>query len=187
MRFVRYSANGDLLERFGTFPESRDEMFGYNTYVALSGRDIVIATSHKYEMLVFGTGRGLRQIIRRVVEPKSVTRGDIEALRRQWMEGLSGNQLKEQERRFAEIRFASSKPVLEAIQIDQVGNVWVREPEPPGTDDQNWGVFDKLGRWLGTVSFGKGLRVEYIGMDYVLGVERDSMHVEYVRLYRLNK
>ena len=48
-------------------------------------------------------------------------------------------------------------------------------------------VFDPDGIWLGTVATPRGLRVTEIGTDYVVGVWRDELDVEYIRVYDLEK
>ena len=77
-------------------------------------------------------------------------------------------------------------PAHEWILVDRVGNVWMSEyvvlDEKP-----RWQVFDRDGRWLGQVDMPGGGRVTDIGDDYVLGVWRDDMDVETVRLYELRK
>ncbi len=50
-----------------------------------------------------------------------------------------------------------------------------------------WTVFAPEGRWLGTVEMPEGLRVMEIGSDYVLGIWRDELDVEFVRLHRIVK
>jgi hypothetical protein len=56
-------------------------------------------------------------------------------------------------------------------------------PDEPG----RWTVFDPEGRMLGTVATPARFRVFSIGTDYVLGVWRDDMDVEHVRLFTLEK
>jgi hypothetical protein len=50
----------------------------------------------------------------------------------------------------------------------------------------SWRVFDKAGKWLGTVTLPARFNPMDIGTDYVLGLWRDEDDVEHVRMYRLN-
>ena len=50
-----------------------------------------------------------------------------------------------------------------------------------------WRVFDRTGRWSGTVTMPARFNPMDIGSDYVLGLWRDEDDVEHVRLYRLMK
>ena len=77
-------------------------------------------------------------------------------------------------------------PAHEEILLDRAGNLWMAEyrvlDEPPV-----WQVIDPDGRWLGAVTLPDGGRITEIGEDYVLGVWRDEMEVETVRMYGLIK
>jgi len=48
-------------------------------------------------------------------------------------------------------------------------------------------VFDPGGRWLGEMTLPEGFRVFEIGKDYALGVYRDELGIEHVRMYGLVK
>jgi len=77
-------------------------------------------------------------------------------------------------------------PAYEQLLLDRAGNLWVAEylvlEETP-----TWQVFAPDGRWLGTVATPADGRIMDIGEDYVLGVWRDEMGVETVRMYGLVK
>lgn len=77
-------------------------------------------------------------------------------------------------------------PTHEWILVDRVGNVWMSEYVVLD-EEPRWQVFDCDGRWLGQVAMPRGGRVTDIGDDYLLGVWRDDMDVETVRLYELRK
>jgi hypothetical protein len=48
-------------------------------------------------------------------------------------------------------------------------------------------VFDRDGRYLGTVETPAGFYVHQIGADFVLGRWLDELDVEYVSMHRLEK
>ena len=96
--------------------------------------------------------------------------------------------------RHAEIRRSlESMPVPETmppyggILGDEDGNLWVGEwamyPQVAGS----WDVFDPAGAWLGAVGTPPKFDPRDIGSDWVLGVERDELDVEYVVVYPLLK
>jgi hypothetical protein len=66
-------------------------------------------------------------------------------------------------------------------------NLWVRESNRPGDERSRWSVFTDEGELLGEVDMPPGLRVLDIGPDYVLGLHRDELDVEYVRKHVLHK
>ncbi len=72
--------------------------------------------------------------------------------------------------------------------VDAAGNVWLSDYEmPPYFNTGVWRVFDSGGRYLGEVDVPQRLHILEIGKMYVLGVWRDGLGVESVRLYRLKK
>jgi hypothetical protein len=73
------------------------------------------------------------------------------------------------------------------IQVDGDLNVWVRESSRPGQQRSEWSVFSAAGELLGTVLMPPGVDVLDIGADYVLGLQRDELGVEYVRKFRLRR
>jgi sugar lactone lactonase YvrE len=70
--------------------------------------------------------------------------------------------------------------------VDDEGNLWVAEysvREEPTV----WSVFDSEGRLLGSVHIPPRGTLTQIGADFVLGVWKDELDVEEVRLYELIK
>lgn len=67
------------------------------------------------------------------------------------------------------------------------GRIWVRDYlfEWNAGRTQYWTVYDSLGQVLGRVATPPGLDVMQVGSDFVVGVERDQLDVEYVVTYSL--
>jgi hypothetical protein len=87
---------------------------------------------------------------------------------------------------------------FDELRVDRTGHLWVRNTHP--RYDRNytsfrvrfpfgwtWDVFDPEGRWLTTLTLPSSFRVHDIGEDYILGVWKDDMDVEYVRMYALDR
>lgn len=53
--------------------------------------------------------------------------------------------------------------------------------------DSSWYVFDGRGAWLGEVSTPPGLSIFEIGADYVLGLRRDQLGVQFVVMLPLDR
>ena len=103
-----------------------------------------------------------------------------------------------------------SLSIAESFFLDDQGFLWVRR-SPVGDDEgRRWellappdfeepsghvvwlpsglhDVFRPDGVYLGTVKLPQDLDVMEIGMDYVLGVARDELGVEYVQVYGLDR
>jgi len=65
--------------------------------------------------------------------------------------------------------------------------IWVADYSFPGHPAEAWSVFDTSGVWLGKVATPGGFEIFEIGADYLLGVYRDDLTVEQVRLYGLRR
>jgi hypothetical protein len=111
-------------------------------------------------------------------------------------------------RRYAEFRArgfgaldeASLNRQLEAMQFpptipahgnrmyaDPLGNLWLQEYVLDEAAAARWIVFDADGRWLGSVETPAGFTLNEVGTDYVLGIWSDSLDVQHVRMYRIEK
>ncbi len=101
-----------------------------------------------------------------------------------------------------------SVSIAEALFLDDLGFMWVRRGPTAldgeharvrvvaGHDDMEWtvpahsglhDVFRPDGVYLGTVKLPHNLRITEIGPDYILGVMRDEMDVQYVWMYGLDR
>lgn len=85
----------------------------------------------------------------------------------------------------AEMEHPTVLPGLAAILLDPDGHIWAQRFHLPWEPAQRWAVFAPDGAFLGHVAMPPGLEVREIGRDYVLGVHRDELDVERVRLHRL--
>ncbi|MFC1659868.1 hypothetical protein ACFL3S_00200 [Gemmatimonadota bacterium] len=106
----------------------------------------------------------------------------------------------EYERRFRQMLedspVAPTLPILRSVQLDSEGNVWVEMHHILGAEPKPFQVFAADGTWLGEVEMPEGFYRGYIayqapyfqiGPDFLLGVWRDELDVQYVRLYGLEK
>lgn len=87
---------------------------------------------------------------------------------------------------------------FDELHVDRTGHLWVRNTHPrydrAYTSFQvrfpfewTWDVFDPEGRWLTTLALPSSFRAHDIGEDYILGVWKDDMDLEYVRMYSLDR
>ena len=101
-----------------------------------------------------------------------------------------------------------SLSIAEDFLLDDLGFLWVRRGPSPSEGDEGltseftdytgrqWtilhpsglhDVFRPDGVYLGTVQLPHDLEVHEIGADYVLGVAKDDLDIEYVRVYGLDR
>ena len=105
--------------------------------------------------------------------------------------------LEQRKKMMEEVAFAQNLPAYSLIVVDADRNLWVGDASVDWYLGQGfsrvpagavaWRVFDRDGRWLGSVTMPSRFRPMDIGGDYVLGLWRDADDVEHVRLYRLTK
>jgi hypothetical protein len=70
------------------------------------------------------------------------------------------------------------------VRVSPQGHLWVLGPHRPNAPT-NWSVYDLDGRPLARVTTPARFDLHEIGRDYLLGVGRDDLDVEYIQLYRL--
>lgn len=69
--------------------------------------------------------------------------------------------------------------------LDENGYLWVEAYHFPWVDTAEWIVFSPEGEWLGSVSLPPNFTLHDVGRDWVLGVARDELGVERVRMLPL--
>lgn len=86
-----------------------------------------------------------------------------------------------------DVPFPEEMPTFDKLFVDRTGHLWVKKYQPSWENSQTWYTFTSDGRWLGEVGVPPALAITDIGADYVLGIWRDEMDVEYVRMYSLDR
>lgn len=196
--FVRVSADGEVTDTLTRRPGAvryYDTVGGRTVmasppYTNPTGFSVAVgperwyySTLDRFEIEGYSRDGQLHRLIRRDVSPRPVT-----------------PELAERWRRYAREEFSQMPPIFRDwrvnlplpetlpahgdMLVDPEGYLWVAdyslEDEPT-----TWWVFTAAGRWLGAVDIPPGGRLTQIGRDFVLGVWKDEMDVEHVRMYRL--
>lgn len=199
INLVRYLRSGAIAERLGRFPgfeffarQQGDELlwerrvFGRNTHVAVRGRELLVGTNDRFEVVVMGGER--QQVFRRVHEHRPVRSAEIQAYGDLLLEAARDEASRAYSERVLELMsYPSELPPYRDLIADGEGNVWVEHYRAAPEEQPRWSVFGADGRWLGEVATPAGLRIHEIGAGYVLGVWTDEVGIEYLRLYELLK
>ena len=165
----------------------RPAPFGRSAHVAVAADRIYAGENESYEVGVYVPGTGLTQLIRRTRPNRPVTRAMIDELRRRNLENArDDNERRAIERQLAEAAFPETLPAFSDLEADAAGRLWVKD-YVVGGEENRWDVFEPDGRWLGTVVLPRGFNPTEIGEDYVLGIVRDDLGVELVRVHRIEK
>jgi len=198
------SSDGRTATELGSFPgqeqvivpagpngrlERRKRPFGRETVSAAAGDRFYVADNERYEIRIYSMTGRLIQIIRKETIPVP-----LEASRVQAYEDSVIATIGERARPQMRTVFATIPPppstypaFAPAICVDADLNLWVKESEQPGDPRSSWSVFSPTGKFLGLVEIPAAIEVLEIGSDYVLGLHRDELDVEYVQYFRLHR
>jgi len=200
----------------GADPRRMRLEFGPIPSMAFRGQRFFYSFSRDPEVFVFEVATSpetgtlvpeLRSILRRTAwEPAPVTEEDIQAFEYQYVEGATpegggggGDVARLQQLRrnnLERMSYADHFPAHGRLIADRAGGLWMERYAPRPTDggwnptrDEPtiWEAYDAEGAWMGPVEFPADFHPFEIGSDYVLGLWRDEVDVEYVRMYGLEK
>ena len=197
----RYASDGTELDTLARVPGQKagriempgGELFGGGPHfgaraVAVGGGEAVhLATGRSYEVRRIGLDGKVDRLLRWTGPPRDVEEADVQWIRERALASSETDEGRRRALRFFEARPVEAEfPTVEDLVLATDGGLWVREYERPGDDPaQDWLIFDPDGRLAARIELPERLRVFEIGPDYVLGVERDELDVEYVVSYPL--
>jgi hypothetical protein len=198
------SSDGKIATLLGSFPgvervivptgpggrlERRKRPFGRGIAFAAAGDRFFVADNASYEIRVYSIAGQVRQIIRRQAAALTLELSDIH-----WYEdsviATVGSDAQPQTRVFlANLPPAPrTYPAFEPdVHVDDDLNLWVKESTRVGDHRSWWSVFTPGGEFLGTLQMPPGFGLLDIGADYILGLRRDELDVEYVHLFQLRR
>jgi hypothetical protein len=183
-RFLQIEQSGGAIESIAV----STPLFGRSQQLAVGPDRVYAGSADGYEIEVYRPGLGLERLIRLARPPREVTPAVVEAKKREELEAAPGAEgRRDVERRFAQLMPPEYLPAYSELRVDALGLLWVEEYRAPGEVEPRWQLFDPEGRWLTAVVTPERFRVLDIGEDYLLGVWRDELDVEYLRLYGLER
>ncbi len=204
-----WDADGALSASLGTHPHrevivTTNEQGFSELSLPAYGRELVtgqwgdlVVASHtaRYEIRAFRSDGTLARIVRREHVLRVPTQEDREPYIEEQLAMYATipdfpPEMVEQARKsFESTPLAEAFPAFSRVLSDAAGNLWVREYDFPREERPAplWTVFDPEGRVLGFVETPKGLRIDQIGEDYILGHFRDELEVEYVQVWPLER
>jgi hypothetical protein len=83
--------------------------------------------------------------------------------------------------------FPPTLPGFTDLHYDNEGFIWADAFVAPWETGASALVFSESGYLLGSVVLPEGFQIHEIGTDYVLGVWRDELDVEFIRMYALHR
>jgi hypothetical protein len=164
-----------------------DPPFARSTSAAFSRDRLYVGSADRYEISVIGTDGRLIRSIRLAAPNREVTSADAARQREALLGRAKPAARQELERVYAAMTVPKTMPAYRDLRVDRVGNLWVEDYRVTDDDAPRWTVFDSTGRMLGALATPRSLRIDEIGDDYLLGVFRDSLDVEHIRMHRVSK
>jgi len=192
LTIMLYSRDGQPLDTLGVWAGTEGYahgmtggplVFGRSTDIEATDGALFVADNDRYEILVHDLTGELRTIVRRTHAERPVTSADIDRYHREAREG--GPLRPAWAARIADTPFPERMPAFEGLLVDAAGRLWVEDYEPWPVDEVGWSVFSPEGHLVATARTAGDLRVTQIGEDWILGVHRDDLGVQTVRLHRL--
>ncbi len=132
------------------------------------------------------------RMVRRDVAPRPVSKSDVDVYRDEFPNGRGRDGLKPRDRRFVEgiltqMDMPLAWPAFDAIEYDDLGNLWVRLSGGSAEAVRKWDVFDNQRRYLGVVQVPADLKIHKISASAIYGVSHDELGVPYVKRYRIKQ
>lgn len=150
----------------------------------VAGHRLHAGTGERWEVRTLEPSGRLLRILRRPVEPESVTEALFEASLRDQLARTDSEEWKNTIREaYAAMPRPDRMAVFDRLRVDAAGNLWVRRTALPDEEKHRWEVLGPRGDFLATATLPAGLRILEIGPDFVLGVRTDDLDVERVERY----
>jgi hypothetical protein len=149
--------------------------------------EIFVAIQDAPQIDVYDSTGALRRIVRTGRPMPPVTEQHLDA----WLERMASNappELRDRIRARREHPDAGEVvPPFATLEIDDAGNLWIADYDDRINTAGTWSVHDPDGRLLARIRLPRDFRLLHVGNDFALGVLRDDLDVEHVRLHRLVK
>lgn len=182
------------------FPPSYPVVFAAHPLNAVRDGRLCLGVALRYQVIcVDSMGRPLFEV-RRDIASRSVTDSAKRAFRTRRQLAISrleGSLRAHRERVAAAAQFAATFPLFSQLFLSRTGELWVRayvtedglgaSPLHSNAVPSDWSIYDRPGRWVADCRLPARFAPTDIGVDYVLGVSRDSDDVERVTLLPLRR
>ncbi len=162
-------------------------LFAHTTSAAVHANDVFVGDQESFEVGVYTPDGVLHRIIRLVDVDLRVMREDIARATEQRLASVSVEQRTMMRAQLEAMDVPAKRPAYGRLLVDSQGALWVGDYAPYPEDPVRWCVFDASGRFVAVLDVPERLRVFAIGAEWILGVWRDDLDVERIRLYHLRK
>lgn len=197
---VRVSPDGSDLDTIATvagrevFLSSEDgravmsaPLFGRNSSAVVRDDRVFIGDQETLAVMLYTPDGAVEQIVRVPGVDLRLTGPEIQQATAKLLADEPVERRPMMQAHYRQMDTPPTKPAYSSLMVDALGNLWaaeyVRYPDIPTV----WTVFSANGALLGDVRVTPGFLPLQIGANWIIGVGRDELDVEYVRLYGIEK
>ncbi len=198
-----FDREGVLLDTIGLFPNAESAIFelagqpGYtvppfdkNFFFDVWRESIILGTAERMEVLFWDVTGGPRALFRDLGSDLTVKQED-----RDWYEehffpdAVTPEAQQERTMLLRDLMFPETRAAFTDLEVDPAGNIWLRTGRHIFyyAESREWTIFSSAGGLLGTISLPVGFKSLEFGSDEILGVWKDDLGVEFVRVYSIEK
>ena len=200
---LRYAPDG-VIEKVGVFSGSESAMgiqpdgmrvalgpapFRRTTTFHMTGDQLLVFATDKYEFKAFSLDSTLTTLVRRLHTPIVLTAQHTDAHRRGWANSYGTDPRIHAGRleTISRVPYPSTLPAYKSVRLDALGAIWVQEYSVGENTVTGWTVFDPDGHTLASVDVPSNLRLTDVGTRRVVGITTDSLDVEIIEVFELEK
>jgi hypothetical protein len=147
----------------------------------------MVGDGQRYEIRVFDPTASLTQVWRRTLAPAALSSARVVAHRESTVAAYPAARQPAVRRALEAAPVPDAVPAFVQFEVDALGNLWVARFDLDEAGRRPWDVFGPDGDFLGTVAMPRGVDVQQVGGDFVLGTLQDADDVEYVVVLQLSK
>jgi len=162
-------------------------LFARGSSAAIRGDVVFVGDQETLEVQLYRATGELQRVFRVPNVDLRLNSADVERLKQALLAAEREEDRAMMSAHLDEMAVPPTRPAYGTLMVDAPGNLWAGEyaryPAPPRT----WTVFSATGELMGEVTVPERFKVLQIGADWIIGVGRDELDVEYVMLYALYK
>jgi hypothetical protein len=151
------------------------------TQVAVGADEIYVAPGDRMEVSVFTPDGDLKRVMRADHQPAPMQPAEL----LQNLSPLAQSRLRPQD--LEPMADDLTFPAITALRVDDAGYLWVKRGVTAPGEPSEWLVFNREGEHIALVDLPARYDPFHVGDNFILGVWRDDLSIEYVRLYGLSR
>lgn len=182
-----HQPGADFFMEHGPGAKPRLVPFGRMPLAAVSPDRFYFGSQDGWEIEAYDPSGTLVRLIRLDREPVAVTDADTRRYVDDMTADIPGEYVAQAREMLSATPVPDFFPPYGALETDALGYLWVADYARPGEDASTWTIFDPDGRLSGRVTAPPHVAPLQIGADYLLGVYRDALGVEYLHRYAVRR